>query len=97
MYIDQGEVLRVRVEADEFCDDEPGPPRAAEGVAARREPTRPPYIVCVRLFVLLFLNVRGVHANRLVQCSIAEQGLGPVAWWNGTTQAEDGGDEMGEG
>ncbi len=50
MYIDQGEVLRVRVEADEFCDDEPGPPRAAEGVATRREPTRPPYIVCVRCF-----------------------------------------------
>ena len=51
MYIDQGEVLRVRVEADEFCDDEPGPPRAAEGVSTRREPTRPPYIVCVRFFV----------------------------------------------
>ncbi|KJA22816.1 hypothetical protein HYPSUDRAFT_66786 [Hypholoma sublateritium FD-334 SS-4] len=76
MYIDQGEALRVRVEADEFCDDEPGPPRAAEGVTSRREPTRPPYIVC---------------------CSIAEQGLGPVAWWNGSGQADDGGDEIGEG
>lgn len=24
-----------------------------------------------------------------VKCSIAEQGLGPVAWWNGATQVEE--------
>ncbi|KAF8959611.1 polymerase III polypeptide H [Flammula alnicola] len=75
MYIDQGEVVRIRVESDEFCDDEPGPPKATEGVQVKREPKRPPYVVC---------------------CSIAEQGLGPVAWWNGASQAEEG-DEMDQG
>jgi hypothetical protein len=47
MYIDQGEVVRVRVESDEFCDDEPGPPKVTEGVQMKRELKRPPYIVCV--------------------------------------------------
>ncbi|OAX36313.1 hypothetical protein K503DRAFT_858074 [Rhizopogon vinicolor AM-OR11-026] len=47
MYIDQGEVVRARVEADEFYDDEPGPPKAAEGVAVKREARRAPYsIIC---------------------------------------------------
>jgi len=47
MYIDQSEVVRVRVEADEFYDDEPGPPKAAEGVAVKREVRRAPYsIIC---------------------------------------------------
>ncbi|KAI0270077.1 RNA polymerase III, subunit Rpc25, partial [Russula aff. rugulosa BPL654] len=54
LYIDQGEIVRVRVERDEFCDDEPGPPKATERVR------RSPYTVT---------------------CSIAEQGLGPIAWW----------------
>ncbi|KIM68256.1 hypothetical protein SCLCIDRAFT_1209673 [Scleroderma citrinum Foug A] len=45
MYIDQGEIVRVRVETDEFYDDEPGPPKAAEGVAIKREARRPPYTV----------------------------------------------------
>ncbi|EKM81470.1 hypothetical protein AGABI1DRAFT_35937 [Agaricus bisporus var. burnettii JB137-S8] len=60
MYIDQGEVLRVRVEAEDFYDDEPGPPKMAEGVQVVRDPKRAPYNII---------------------CSIAEQGLGPVAWW----------------
>ncbi|PPQ95562.1 hypothetical protein CVT26_008590 [Gymnopilus dilepis] len=81
MYIDQGEVVRVRVEADEFCDDEPGPIKVSEGVVqqVKREGRRPNYMIC---------------------CSIAEQGLGPVAWWSGASQAEDGdaeGEEMDEG
>ncbi|KAF7967734.1 hypothetical protein HWV62_33252 [Athelia sp. TMB] len=47
MYIDQNEIVRVRVEADEFCDDEPGPPKATEGVQVRREAGRAPFsIVC---------------------------------------------------
>lgn len=47
MYIDQGEVVRVRVEADEFYDDEPGPPKASEGVAVKREARRAPYsMIC---------------------------------------------------
>ncbi|KAF8638765.1 hypothetical protein AX17_001981 [Amanita inopinata Kibby_2008] len=45
MYIDQGEVIRVRVEADEFYDDEPGPPKALDGVVVRHEPKRAPYVV----------------------------------------------------
>ena len=32
MCIDASEVVRVRVEADEFYDDEPGPSKAQEGV-----------------------------------------------------------------
>ncbi|KAF8894240.1 RNA polymerase Rpb7 [Gymnopilus junonius] len=65
MYIDQGEVVRVRVEADEFCDDEPGP-------------------------------IKGKRPNYMICCSIAEQGLGPVAWWSGASQ-EGEGEEMDEG
>ncbi|KAG5641879.1 hypothetical protein DXG03_004019 [Asterophora parasitica] len=71
MYIDQGEVVRVRVEADDFFDDEPGPPRMADGVQVHREAKRAPYNVV---------------------CSIAEQGLGPVSWWNSAGQGEEDGD-----
>ncbi|KAI0693068.1 polymerase III polypeptide H [Cytidiella melzeri] len=46
MYIDTGEVVRVRVEADEFYDDEPGPPKATEGVQqAKTENRRAPYTI----------------------------------------------------
>lgn len=48
MYIDQGEIVRVRVEADEFYDDEPGPPKATEGVQVKRELRRSPYSIIVR-------------------------------------------------
>ncbi len=51
MYIDAGEVVRVRVEADEFHDDEPGPPKMAEGVQVKQEPRRAPYQIIVRFFV----------------------------------------------
>ena len=56
MYIDAGEVVRIRVEADEFYDDEPGPPKATEGVmmngqAKEREGRRAPYTITVRLYV----------------------------------------------
>lgn len=47
MYIDAGEVVRVRVEHDEFYDDEPGPPKASEGVQQQRERRRPPYTLTV--------------------------------------------------
>jgi hypothetical protein len=47
MYIDQGEVLRVRVEAEDFYDDEPGPPKMAEGVQVVRDPKRAPYNIIV--------------------------------------------------
>lgn len=48
MYIDPGEILRVRVEADEFYDDEPGPPKANEGVQqAKTEARRAPYTITV--------------------------------------------------
>ena len=48
MYIDSGEILRVRVEGDEFYDDEPGPPKALEGVQVEREARRAPYSIIVR-------------------------------------------------
>ena len=38
MYIERDEVVRVRVESDEFYDDEPGPPKLTEGVQVKREP-----------------------------------------------------------
>ena len=48
MYIDANEVLRVRVESDEFFDDEPGPPKAAEGVLQTKvERRRAPYSMIV--------------------------------------------------
>ena len=37
LYIDQGEIVRVRVERDEFCDDKPGPQKATEGVLISRQ------------------------------------------------------------
>ncbi|EAU81149.1 polymerase III polypeptide H [Coprinopsis cinerea okayama7 len=74
MYIDQNEVVRVRVEQDEFFDDEPGPVKVVEGVVQERVTSRPPYTIT---------------------CSIAEQGLGPVAWWAGAQQIEEGAEEDG--
>ena len=56
MYIDTGDILRVRVEADEFYDDEPGPPKATEGVQqVKTEARRAPYTITVRLSPLLFV------------------------------------------
>lgn len=49
LYIDQGEIVRVRVERDEFCDDEPGPPKATEGVLISGQARRLPYTVTVSL------------------------------------------------
>jgi len=70
LYIDQGEIVRVRVERDEFCDDEPGPPKATEGVLISGQARRVPYTVT---------------------CSIAEQGLGPIAWWKAAEAMMDEG------
>ena len=51
MYIDQGDILRVRVEADQFCDDEPGPQKFVEGVGAEAKGrVRAPYNVVVSSF-----------------------------------------------
>lgn len=52
MHIDQGEIVRVRVEADEFYDDEPGPPKATEGVVIKHEARRPPYTIIVSFEVM---------------------------------------------
>jgi len=52
MYIDQGEVVRVRVEADQFCDDEPGPQKFVEGVGAEgKARVRAPYNIIVSSFL----------------------------------------------
>lgn len=48
MYIDAGEIVRVRVESDEFYDHEPGPPpKALEGVRVAREQKKAPYTIIV--------------------------------------------------
>lgn len=54
MYIDAGEVVRVRIEADEFYDDEPGPPKATDGVhqAPTMEGRRAPYTITVSVYEL---------------------------------------------
>lgn len=59
MYIDQGEIVRVRVETDEFYDDEPGPPKAQEGIQVVREARRPPYNVTVCVYPS-FLSPRAI-------------------------------------
>ncbi|KIM33099.1 hypothetical protein M408DRAFT_326752 [Serendipita vermifera MAFF 305830] len=45
LYIELDAPIRFRVEGDEFYDDEPGPPKASEGVRVdlTREPKKPPY------------------------------------------------------
>jgi len=53
MYIDQNEIVRIRVEADEFYDDEPGPPKAAEGVQVMRELRRAPFSIIVSVYTIL--------------------------------------------
>ena len=48
MYIDAGEIVRIRVESDEFYDHEPGPPpKALEGVRVAREQKKAPYTIIV--------------------------------------------------
>lgn len=90
MYIDAGDVVRVRVESDEFHDDEPGPPRAHEGVQQARENRRPPYTITVRTgypciprssVALHQSDCSGVLMDCGMQCSMSEQGLGPISWW----------------
>ena len=49
MYIDQNEVVRVRIETDEFYDHEPGPPKAADGVKIDQTGSKAPYTITVRL------------------------------------------------
>lgn len=85
MFIDKGEVVRVRVEADEFYDDEPGPIKMADGVQVVREvQARAPFTITVRE-----LHGSRVSAHLYPQASIAEQGLGPTSWWS-AAQLEDG-------
>ena len=61
LYIDQGEIVRVRVERDEFCDDEPGPPKATEGVliSGQGQARRLPYTVTVSLQISSTASTRG--------------------------------------
>lgn len=47
MYIYRNELVRVRVETDHFFDDEPGPPKAADGVIVQRELRRSPFQITV--------------------------------------------------
>jgi len=78
MYIDKGEVCRVRVEADEFCDDEPGPPKATEGVVVRREQGRAPYVICVSYSPLCINDIL------LIQPSAQSRNRALDLWHGGT-------------
>ncbi|KAK7031481.1 RNA polymerase III subunit Rpc25-domain-containing protein [Favolaschia claudopus] len=50
MWIDKGEVVRVRVEADEFYDDEPGPVKMADGVQVVKDAqARAPFTITVSM------------------------------------------------
>ncbi|KDR81110.1 hypothetical protein GALMADRAFT_241705 [Galerina marginata CBS 339.88] len=87
LYIEPAETLRVRVEKDVFCDDEPGPPRVMDGAALDVEDKE---------------KSERRRAGYWVTCSIAEQGLGPVSWWleskmEGEEDGDGDGDEIGEG
>jgi len=72
-YIEAGEYVRVRVESDEFHDDEPGPPKMVDGVMRTKDGKRAPYAVI---------------------CSIAEQGLGLLSWWENDDGEEQGTNEF---
>ncbi|KAF7317815.1 hypothetical protein MKEN_00869400 [Mycena kentingensis (nom. inval.)] len=46
MWIDKGEVVRIRVESDEFSDNEPGPVKMADGIQVVRDvPTRATFTI----------------------------------------------------
>ena len=97
MYIDAGDVVRVRVESDGFHDDEPGPPKALEGVQQARESRRPPYTITVRVEPAAAPERAGRARRRrlthcIYQCSMSEQGLGPTSWWRnaGVETMEEG-------
>ena len=66
MYIDTGEIMRVRVEADDFHDDEPGPPKATEGVMlAKTERRRPPYSITVSTNLNALAHMCTNYLNKL--------------------------------
>jgi DNA-directed RNA polymerase III subunit RPC8 len=101
MYIDTGEIVRVRVESDDFFDDEPGPPKATEGVMlTKTERRRPPYTITVSSKhpraqagisahgMLTFCYFCADCLVILMQCSIGEQGLGPLPWWKSSQEEE---------
>ena len=48
-YIDPGNLIRFRIESDQFTDEEPGPPKALEGVRLElvKEAKRPLYSIIV--------------------------------------------------
>ena len=86
LYIELDAPIRFRVEGDEFYDDEPGPPKALEGVRIdlTKEPKKAPYRIFVRI-----LRDFVSFTQTLFQASIAGQGMGPLEWWEGVGQAEN--------
>lgn len=57
LYIDKGEVVRVRVEEDKFHDDEPGPPKAVDGTYIKPKMQRPHYEIIVGHLTPCFYNL----------------------------------------
>lgn len=56
LYINVDAPIRIRVEGDEFYDEEPGPPKAAEGVRLdlTRDAKKPSYrimVICLQYII----------------------------------------------
>ena len=54
--------MRVRVESDEFHDDEPGPPMAVEGISVTNPNKRPPYTIVVSPISFLSFVDGGIYS-----------------------------------
>ena len=52
-YIDRDQQVRVRVEADEFYENEPGPMKIVDGILQQGAVKRPPYTLIVRFSTLV--------------------------------------------
>ncbi|KAH9912400.1 polymerase III polypeptide H [Epithele typhae] len=89
IYIDAGYVLRVRVEADGFHDDEPGPPEAHEGIQRAHEVRRSPYTTTVSAFAASPCRRKTAYVRFWFQCPMSEQRFDQ--WRNAGVETTDDG------
>lgn len=72
-YFDVGEIVRFRVEMEEWHDQIPNAPDLGDGPAIDR---KPPYSIIVRSLHYLFREPFLTN-----QGSMQMAGLGPTSWW----------------
>lgn len=78
-YFDVGEIVRLRVEMEEWHDQIPNAPDPGDGSTTER---KPPYSIIVGIPLLPFLSFqRGLRMLTVVQGSMQMAGLGPTSWW----------------